>query len=107
VYRHALELYRAVAVTEAAWAAVPTRAGQARQPHGARVRALTAGVVPLRERAVALLRDAVAHTALTPAELARLGFADAVVAAVHARLATPPEDAAGGAKGEPAGGPRC
>jgi hypothetical protein len=77
-YERAVELYRAVEVLRLA---VEAAGGE---PHLARVRRIGTGVVGLRERAVAVLREAAALGGPGAVELAAAGFAPEVVAAVAA-----------------------
>jgi MoaA/NifB/PqqE/SkfB family radical SAM enzyme len=74
-WERSVEFYRAVEVLRVASV---TSGGEAVEPHLARVRRLGAGVVGLRERTVAVLREAVALGATVT------GFAPAVAAAVAA-----------------------
>lgn len=87
-YDRAVEFYRAVEVLRVA--AEPVGG----EPHLARVRRIGTGVVGLRERTVAVLREAAALGGPTAAELGAAGFAPDVVAAVAAppglRAATVP-----------------
>jgi pyruvate-formate lyase-activating enzyme len=74
-YERSVEFYRAVEVLRVAVEA----AGGAAEPHLARVRRISTGVVGLRERTVAVLREAAVLGGPGAAELAAAGFAAEVV----------------------------
>ena len=79
VYADAVELYRATAVARAAFAGV-----DGAEPYLARARRVTAGVLRLRDRSVALLRDARDAARLTLDGMAALGMSAPLVDAVRA-----------------------
>jgi len=89
IYDRSAEFYRAVEAGRQAFIAsggvAGTGGGQAaREPYLARVRRITSGVLELRERTIAVLRDAVDVAGLDLESLAGLGFEAEVVEAVRA-----------------------
>ena len=80
---------RAVAVLPGGRGAAGGGGGAGGEPHLARVRRIGTGVLGLRERTVAVLREAAALGGPEPVELIAAGFAPEVVAAVARRPAGP------------------
>ena len=91
-YERAVEFYRAVETLRLATVSSGVAAGG--EPHLARVRRVSTGVVAHRDRTVAVLRDAVALGGLTADGLSEAGFPPEVVTAATAagpgRAATVP-----------------
>jgi pyruvate-formate lyase-activating enzyme len=98
-YDDAITFYRALAAAEAA-----RGGGRQSEPYLARVRRLTRGTLRLRDRAVAVLRDAVDNAGLALDALPTVGFPAELLDAVRAAGPLPADPPAG----EPAlGQPRA